>query len=351
MPPTFMERNGYRVVAYRKFGDAGRQFNGHPGWANFAIEDSPRPLEIWVPRFGPSSPKSAIFGQPKELPREIGRGGTTAKLYAYDVDFKNRSDAGAVALRDAVQVNAASWWELQLYAMSVADLRGMVDCSISDTGAILNFSSQVELLKMIFRVVFEEELAAAKNLWTAGLSRDGLRKAARAFPSQGSLAEDPELEESLLGVIRANIALQEKNAQNRFSMRPTNAKRVLATGNFDAESRQEICDEFLGKVAEKLPSVQVVARHEALKVMNRSLRHCPDLALGQSSGLRQAASQTKAAFCAGLMELRSGDLFGDDQCLRFRRRLAERVDTYNVFTQPLGFNLSTASQPQPIISN
>ncbi|CAE7773303.1 CACNA1B [Symbiodinium sp. CCMP2592] len=235
--------------------------------------------------------------------------------------------------------------------MSVSDLRGMVDCSISNAGASLNFSSQAELLKMLFRVVFEEELAAAKNLWTAGLSRDGLRKAARTFPSQGSPSEDPELEESLLGVVRANIALQEKKAQNRFSMRPTNAKRVLATGNFDAESRQEICDEFLRNVPDELPASEAVTRHEALKVMNRSLRHCPDLALGQSSALRQSASQTKAAFCLGLMEPHSGecDFFGDDQCLRFRRRLAERVDTYNVFTQPLG-SRSTASQRYPITS-
>ena len=32
---------------------------------------------------------------------------------------------------------------------------------------------------------------------------------------------------------------EEQNAQNRFSMRPTNAKRVVATGNFDPESKSE----------------------------------------------------------------------------------------------------------------
>eukprot|EP00439_Symbiodinium_sp_Y106_P028224 s3583_g3.t1 len=264
-----MERNGYQVVAYRKFGDAGRQFNGHTGgWANFAIEDSPKPLEIWVPRFGPATPKSAIFGQPKDL----------GPPFSW---FWRSLEKSSVAAQGR--------------AMSVSDLRGMVDCSISNAGASLNFSSQAELLKMLFRVVFEEELGAAKNLWTAGLSRDGLRKAARAFPSQGSL----------------------------------------------------ICDEFLRNVPEKLPASEVVTRHEALKVMNRSLRHCPDFALGQTSALRQAASQTQAAFCLGLAEPRSGecDFFGDDQCFRFRRRLAERVDTYNVFTQPLG-NGSTASQPR-----
>ena len=30
-------------------------------------DSDPLPLQIWVPRFGPASPKSAIFGQPKEL--------------------------------------------------------------------------------------------------------------------------------------------------------------------------------------------------------------------------------------------------------------------------------------------
>eukprot|EP00434_Breviolum_minutum_P040553 symbB.v1.2.036036.t1/scaffold4996.1/size31978/1 len=158
-PPNFFSRNGYQVVAYRKFGDAGHQFLATEGvWQHWANQPSPSTSEIWVPGFGPAERRSNIFGHFKELPHgEIGRGGTTGRLYFYDTKLRHRSTPGEIALWAAVQANQLSWWELQLYSITAEDLH-------LAGGEALNFSFQQEFLKLLLRNLFEQELASSKNL-------------------------------------------------------------------------------------------------------------------------------------------------------------------------------------------
>ncbi|CAK9095074.1 unnamed protein product [Durusdinium trenchii] len=232
IPPQFFERNGYQVLAYRKLGDAQRAFLGQNAWERFHnVDESDQTTEIWVPGFGLAEPKSKIFGHFKELPLgEIGRGGTTAQLYLYDTKLRARSTPGEVALWTAVQVNQASWWEPQLY---------MITPDLQSGDESLIFSSQEEFFQLLLRTIFEQELLSARNLWLTGIKKDGVRKASRSFPQMGG--REGELEELMGALAKANVVLQEKQAGNRFSMRPTNAKRVWSTGHFSVECREDLC--------------------------------------------------------------------------------------------------------------
>ncbi|CAJ1402916.1 unnamed protein product [Effrenium voratum] len=317
VPPQFFERNGYCVRAYRKFGAVAQQFSGG-GWANFAVAPF-RPKQVWVRGFGPAETKSEIFGHLQELPREIGRGGTTGRLYFYDVDLRSGSHATA-PLYNAVQVNRASWWEPELYALLAQDLA-------TDDEQCAVYETEADYLKTVLRTVFEQELAAAKNLWAAGIKKDGLRRGARDFPALGSLqSEDPELEELLRPVVLANVAMQEQKAAGSFSMGPTNAKRVASTGNFTPECRQDIYQYFLSSMDASDASLPLPCKRQMVTIMNRGLRSCPQLAWGQL-GARQTLELRRQARRAAAEQLNSGgDLLG------FRRRLAHRVASYNTFT-------------------
>ena len=70
------------------------------------------------------------------------------------------------------------------------------------------------------------------------------------------------------------LLLEEKNAQNRFSMRPTNAKRVLATGNFDTESRREILGSDQLRFLFKIGHVKHNSAYSTANVLSRSGSRC-----------------------------------------------------------------------------
>ncbi|CAK9006492.1 Nucleoredoxin [Durusdinium trenchii] len=328
IPPQFFERNGYQVLAYRKLGDAQRAFLGQNPWERFHnVDESDQTTEIWVPGFGLAEPKSKIFGHFKELPLgEIGRGGTTAQLYLYDTKLRARSTPGEVALWTAVQVNQASWWEPQLY---------MITPDLQSGDESLIFSSQEEFFQLLLRTIFEQELLSARNLWLTGIKKDGVRKASRSFPQMGG--REGELEELMGALAKANVVLQEKQAGNRFSMRPTNAKRVWSTGHFSVECREDLCRLLLDLELLRSTSTPAISKQQAVMLMNRTLRYCPALALEQIRPWREAF---RALLGDLIEELRSlspklrqeelGDLTPLLQ--RFRQRLALGVERHNTFT-------------------
>ena len=118
--------------------------------------------------YGLAEAKSPIFGQYAKLPAEIGRGGTSAKLYFYDTEFKTRTDDDAASVIDGVTQNHVSWWEVQLYSLTECDLRR---CPVSDddwrewwsSSRPLNFGSEATRLRMTIDCQLEQYAAEARN--------------------------------------------------------------------------------------------------------------------------------------------------------------------------------------------
>ncbi|CAL1163477.1 unnamed protein product [Cladocopium goreaui] len=338
-PPDFFQRNGYQVVAYRKFGNAGCQFLRTEGaWQGFSNEPPVMTSsQMWIPGFGPAEPRSKIFGHFEELPfGEIGRGGTTGRMYFYDTKVRHRSNPREAALWAAVQANQASWWEPQLYTLTAQDLQL---AALEESEESLNFSCQEEFLKLLLRNVFEQELANARNLWLAGIQQDGVRKSSRNFPLLGSMqALDPYLEEAMTALVKVNIAMQEKKAGSSFSMGPTNAKRVMATGNFSVECREDICRALLELNTEM--STPAIKKRHAVSLMNRSLRSCADFANAQHRAAKEAfhhaaqraVSELTVEFSVAV-GLDPSTSNASKLVQGFRERLAKGISCYNTFTE------------------
>ena len=171
MPPDFLRRNGFQVVAYRKYGDAGLRFNGHAGgWDKFNARPPAaacEPRQFPFSRFGLAQPKSRLFGQFELLPQEVCRGGTDAKQYFYDAEFKPREDEQAKAVLNGVNTNRASWWELQLYSLVARDLRTCpVDIDWNtfwNNNEPLNFDSERARVGMIIRTELAQLAAEAEH--------------------------------------------------------------------------------------------------------------------------------------------------------------------------------------------
>eukprot|EP00913_Durusdinium_trenchii_P010628 g9972.t1 len=177
------------------------------------------------------------------------------------------------------------------------------------------------------------------------------RCASRSFPQMGG--REGELEELMGALAKANVVLQEKQAGNRFSMRPTNAKRVWSTGHFSVECREDLCRLLLDLELLRSTSTPAISKQQAVMLMNRTLdqrccfwplhwspgtlRYCPALALEQIRPWREAF---RALLGDLIEELRSlspklrqeelGDLTPLLQ--RFRQRLALGVERHNTFT-------------------
>eukprot|EP00931_Biecheleriopsis_adriatica_P030381 TRINITY_DN17910_c0_g1_i4.p1 TRINITY_DN17910_c0_g1~~TRINITY_DN17910_c0_g1_i4.p1 ORF type:complete len:1138 (-),score=246.49 TRINITY_DN17910_c0_g1_i4:759-4172(-) len=345
VPPGFLARNGYCVVAYRKFGDAGKHFNGlRGGWEHFARlreDTSEGPSNFWVNGFGPAAVKSKVFGQFDQLPLRIGRGATTAKLYLYDVELERRGDEGAAKVKQGVQYNRLSWWEPQLYGISGKEMEDLPKgyTELEPGQECLNFSDEASRLIATFITQFEQELEKAKTLWLASLEADGVKRSSRPFPSLGSLSpEDPELEDLLGAVIQANIAEQKRKqeeAEVKFSMgnAVANAKRVLALGAFHFEQKAEICQQLLRSVGQSASSSKsIFSKAEVVKFMNRSLRTCPLLVKKQTEQTRKSAMHIRRGFFDRLLSPAHDCAFRDERSMRFFHRLADRIEHYNTFT-------------------